>query len=185
MGFNLFGMFGKSGKVGGVYNSIKGMGKFGEEAGKKADAQATIVARDMSGTKFSAMNGSGITNTSGISMTTGGTGISAAKKVDLSSARSLGDNLFVEGPKSGGVITPIKNDAYSSEGITNFRNKRGGVIPRVLEDETINSKSSRSGFNWKDWAKIGAVGVGGIAIAGLGIGALVAGSNENQWQNGR
>lgn len=184
MGFNLFGMFGKSGKVGGVYNSIKGMGKFGEEAGKKADAQATIVARDMSGTKFSAMNGSGITNTSGISMTTGGTGISAAKKVDLSSARSLGDNLFVEGPKSGGVITPIKNDAYSSEGITNFHNKRGGVMPKISSN-TINSSDSSNGFNWKDWAKIGAVGAGAVAIAGLGVGALTAGSYENQWQQGR
>lgn len=184
MGFNLFGMFGKSGKVGGVYNSIKGMGKFGEEAGKKADAQATIVARDMSGIKFSAMDGSGITNTSGISMTTGSAGVSATKKVDLSSARSAGGNLFVEGPQSGGVITPIKNDAYNSEGITNFRNKRGGVMPKISSN-TINSSDSSNGFNWKDWAKIGAVGAGAVAIAGFGVGALTAGSYENQWQQGR
>lgn len=184
MGFNLFGMFGKSGKIGGVYNSIKGMGKFGEEAGKKADAQATIVARDMSGTKFGAMNGSGITNASGISMTAGGTGISANKKVDPSSTRSAGGNLFVEGPRSGGVITPIKNDVYSSEGIMNLRSKRGGVIPSVTSN-VINPSNSSNGFNWKDWAKIGAVGVGAVAIAGLGVGALTAGSYENQWQQGR
>lgn len=183
MGFNLFGMFGKSGKVGGVYNSIKGMGKFGEEAGKKADAQATIVARDMSGTKFSAMDGTGITNASGISMTTG-TGVSATKKVDLSSAQSAGGNLFVEGPRSGGVIAPIKNDAYSSEGIMNLRSKRGGVIPSMTSN-VINPSNPGSGFNWKDWAKIGAVGAGAVAIAGLGVGALTAGSYENQWQQGR
>lgn len=184
MGFNLFGMFGKSGKVGGVYNSIKGMGKFGESAGKKADAQATIVARDMSGTKFSAMNGSGITNTSGISMTSGA-GISGTGKVDLSSLRSPEDNLFVEGTKSGGVITPIKNDAYSSTGIMNFQNKRGGVIPKMPGNSINSVDKSSNGFNWKDWTKIGAIGVGGVAIAGLGLGALVAGSNENQWQQGR
>ena len=177
-------LFGKSGKLGGVYNSIKGMGKFGEEAGKKADVQATIVARDMSGTSFSAMNGSDITNASGISMNAG-IGISATKKVDLSSARSIGDNLFVEGPKSGGVITPIKNDVYSSAGIMNFQNKRGGVMPKMPSNSINSADKSSNEFNWKDWAKIGAIGIGGVAIAGLGVGALVAGSNENQWQEGR
>ena len=176
-------VFGKLGKLGGVYNSIKGMGKFGEAAGKNADTQAAIIARDMKGTKFEGIEKSSIVNPSNISMTSGSNAFSTPKGgSSLSSARSTTDNLFVEGPRSGGIITPIKNDAYSSDGITNFRNKSGGVIPRVLEDKTINSKNSKNGFNWKDWAKIGAVGVGGVAIAGLGLGALVAGSNENQWQ---
>lgn len=70
----------------------------------------------------------------------------------------------------------------AGEGRTISSGRPSPTAPLALP---AGSGAADSGFNWKDWAKIGAIGVGGVAIAGLGIGALVAGSYENQWQNGR
>lgn len=65
-------------------------------------------------------------------------------------------------------------------------------LSAVLQDQggdTIDAEwkynGTKDGINWKNWAKVGALGIGGVAVAGLGVGALVAGSYENQWQNGR